>query len=160
MLTDPNEKQTLITEISKEIVAEIAPEEMELFDDLIADYFDHPTPPVHAARQGDDPLAFGLETLVIAVTPAVAAAISGVIAYLWQEAVATAKEESAAAIKDKIKALFHQESEGKVTLEPLTKEQLVMVKKVAQKEAETWGMQPQMAQQMAIELVGRLALKG
>ena len=154
----PVDKDTrlLIAEVSKEIVAEIAPEELELFDELISGYFDDPTPPAKGARKGDKALAFGLENMVIAATPAVAAATSGVLGYLWNQAPTGAKQENPTAIKEKMQAIFHSGKTAKDAPQPLSEEQLRMVRQIAQKEAETMGLQPELAEQLANALVERL----
>ena len=43
MWTDTVESQQLMGEISKDIVIQIAPEEMEIFDELLQDHFQNPT---------------------------------------------------------------------------------------------------------------------
>jgi hypothetical protein len=59
MWTDTPESKQLVIEVSRELVADIAPEELELVDELLDDYYAHPT--VHEAK--DDPLGFGSELL-------------------------------------------------------------------------------------------------
>ena len=147
-----------VERISKEIVSDIAPEELDLFDELIDEYYDNPAPPDLSSAKGDDPLGFGVSAaLMAAVTPAAAAMVSAVLAYVLKEVVKAVQEESADAIKKQIRSLFHLEKKGDGP-EPLTQDQLEAVKKIARREAKKFGMEPDQARNMANALVGCLAL--
>src|SRR5215211_3720307 len=133
MWIETAEGRKLIEETSKSVVTQVAPEELELFDELLQDYFENPQPSNPPASTHDDPLGFGLGEALVAVTPAAAAMASTVLSYLMTEAIKATQEESAAAIKKKLKALFNPEKE-KDSLPPLTGEQLAQVKKLAHKQ--------------------------
>lgn len=165
MWTETAEGRKYIQEISKSIVIQIAPEEMDLFENLVAEYFQDPTPPDLSPSSKDEPLSFGLGETLVAVAPAAAAMVSAVLKYLMNELVKTTQEESAEAIKKKIKALFNPEAKDKgrakkerQDLPPLTKEQMEQVKKLACKEAIVFGIAPSKADKMANALIGALAL--
>lgn len=165
MWTDSPEGHKLIQELSKDIVVEIAPEEMDLFDELVAEYFQDPTPPDLSARPKDDPLGFGLGEVLIATTPAVAAMVDVVLNYILNEIVKAAQGESTELIKRKIKDLFNPEKKeentskhGQDDVMPLTKEQMEHVKKLARKQAIKFGIGSDKAEKMANALVGSLAL--
>jgi len=164
MWTQSSEGHKLIQEISKGIVMEVAPEEMDLFDELVMEYFQDPTPPDLTAKPKDDPLGFGLGEVLIAATPAVAAMVDVVLNYLMNEIVKVAQGESAELIKRKIKDLFNPKKEEKIDksdeddVVPLTKEQLEQVKKLARKQAIKFGIGPDKAEKMANALIGLLAL--
>jgi len=165
MWTQSPEGRKLIQEISKGVVAEIAPEELDLFDELVIEYFQDPTPPDLSAKPKDDPLGFGLGEVLIAVTPAATAMVSEVLKYVMNESLTTAKEESAEAVKKQVKKLFNPEKrdakpakkeDGEVR--PLNKDQLEQVKKLARKQAIKFGIGSDKAEKMAIALIGSLAL--
>jgi len=164
MWTQTPEGRKLIWELSKGIVVEIAPEEMDLFDELVMEYFQDPTPPDLSAKPKDDPLGFGLGEVLIATTPAVAAMVDGVLNYLINEIVKAAQGESAELIKRKIKDLFNPKKEEKTDksneddVVSLTKEQLEQVKKLARKQAIKFGIGSDKADRMANALIGSLAL--
>ena len=195
MLPDTPAARTLIADFSRAVVLETAPEELDLFDELIEDYFSSPLPARHSPGEGpgvrpgpggeaDDPLGFGLSETIAAVTPAAAAMASAVLGYLLTETVKATQEESAAALKKKIKALFNPETQPGGKSEPakqeanlplpvigapagpkpdedpapLTVEQLQQVKRLARKQAVQFGLEPDLADKMAIALVGALAL--
>lgn len=165
MWTQSSEGHKLIQEISKNIVVEVAPEEMDLFDELVVEYFQDSTPPDLSAKPKDDPLGFGLGEVLIAATPAVAAMVDVVLNYLVNEIIKAAQGESAELIKRKIKVLFNPEKKDEKTgkpgqddVVPLTKEQLEQVKKLARKQAIKFGIGPDKAEKMANALIGSLAL--
>jgi len=189
MLPDTPAARTLIADFSRAVVLETAPEELDLFDELIEDYFSSPLPARPSPGEGpggeaDDPLGFGLSETIAAVTPAAAAMASAVLGYLLTETVKATQEESAAALKKKIKALFNPETQPGGKSEPakqeanlplpvigapagpkpdedpapLTVEQLQQVKRLARKQAVQFGLEPDLADKMAIALVGALAL--
>ena len=84
MWTDTPEGRQLIENLSRQVVDETAPEELDMFDELLADYYANPQPPATQTQADDDPLAFGVAEAFIAVTP-VAAAIVSSIADLYSE---------------------------------------------------------------------------
>jgi hypothetical protein len=165
MWTDTPEGRKLIQELSKDIVVEVAPEEMDLFDELVKEYFHDPTPPDVSAKPKDVPLGFGLGEVLIAVTPAATAMVNEVLKYVMSESINTAKEESAEAVKKQVKKLFIQEKEHEKPakkedgeVRPLNKEQLEQVKKLARKQAIKFGISEDKAEKMANALIGSLVL--
>lgn len=152
MWTETKEGRQLITEVTKGVVAQTAPEELELFDEMTEQYFQDPTPPKQSDSQGDDALAFGLEYTIIAVTPAVTAMVSVVLSFLLQEVVKATREESTALIKQKLKELFNWNTPA-----PLSKKQLEQVKARAADEGVKFGLSAEQAKNMADALIGQLA---
>ena len=161
MWTNTAEGRNFITELSKNIVTEVAPEEIPLFDELVQEYFDDPTPPDPSESISDDPLGFGLGETLVAITPAATAMVSAVLSYVLTEAVKAVREESATAIKEKIKAVFTSEKpsgEAAQGMPALTRQQLEQVKKLARKQAKAFGVETAIANKLADALVGSLAL--
>ena len=161
MWTNTAEGRNFVTELSKNIVTEVAPEEIPLFDEMVREYFQDPTPPGPSESASDDLLGFGLGGTLVAITPAATAMVSGVLSYVLTEVVKEVREESATAIKEKVKAVFTLEKpSGEVaqSIPTLTKQQLEQVKKLARKQAKAFGMETTMADKMADALVGSLAL--
>jgi len=147
------ESRALVTEVSKEIVAEIAPEELDLVDELLEDYYANPE--VHEGT--DNPLEFGSEFLA-ASTPVVAMALHALFGFIATEVWASAQKEGATLIAQKMKALLNPTKE---TPEPglgLTQEQLEKAKKLIKKEAQRGGMNPKKAEDLALKIVARIAL--
>jgi hypothetical protein len=153
-INTPEGKQA-VTELSKELVAEVAPEELELVDELLDDYYANPA--VHETK--DDPLGFGSEVLA-AATPLIAMALQTLFTFILNEVWVSAQKESAALIAEKMKALFHPTKEKPEPLLGLTSEQLEKAKKLIKKEAVRGGMNPKKAEDLALKIVGRIALTG
>ena len=156
MWTETTDGRQFIEDVTKSIVAQVAPEELDMFDTLIQDYFENPTPPDPSVTDSDQALGFGLGEALAIATPAAAAAVSGVLTYILSEVLKTVQEESAAAITRRLKQLFKRDAEGRT--ETLSPDQLRQVQTIAIKQAEAFGMGPQDATKMATALVGALAV--
>ena len=150
---DTPESKQLVTEISKEIVAEIAPEELELVDELLEDYYANPA--VHESK--DNPLGFGSE-LLAASTPVIAMALQTLFNFILNEVWVSAQKEGAVLIAQKMKALLNPTKEKSEPGFRLTREQLEQAKKLIKKEALRGGMKPKKAEDLALKIVGRIAL--
>jgi len=151
-INTPESKQ-LVTEVSKELVAEIAPEELELADKLLDDYYANPA--VHEAK--DNPLGFGSE-LLAASTPVIAMALQTLFNFILNEVWVSAQKESAVLIAQKMKGLFNPAKEKSEPALGLTREQLEKAKQLVKKEAMRGGMKPKKAEALALKIVGRIAL--
>lgn len=156
MWTETKDGRDFIYEISKDVVSQVAPEEMDLFDELLQQYFENLQPPPQSPPI-DDPLGSGLAEIMVAATPAAAAMASAVLGFIVGEVIKVTKEESASLIRKKIHDLFDpkESSEGSP---PLTKEQLELVKKLARKQASRFGFTADKAEMMANALIGALTL--
>ena len=164
MWSETVEGRKLVQEISKTIVDQVAPEEVDLFEELAEEYFENPSPPDSSSTAKDDPLGFGLNEALIAVTPAALAMVNGVLTYLTTDVIKVAQEETMEAVRLKIRELFRagkQDSAPKSINEipSLTKEQLELIRKVARKQAILFKMKPEQAEKMANGVIGLLALK-
>lgn len=160
MFVNSTEGQVIIEDLSKRLVSKLAPEELEMFEELYAEYRANPVPPVDT--DNDDPLGFGVTEIMAAVTPAAGAAASATVSYLASEIIKSTKDESAVIIQDKIKALFNPDKKKAQADDPppLSKESLEQIKKMAVKSARAQGLSPKRAEQMALALVGLLVLSG
>jgi hypothetical protein len=121
MWSDTHEGRQFIEEISRNVVTEVAADELELFPEMARDYFENPRP-TGGRRSKDDALAFGLETVTV-LTPVVLAVASAVVRHVVeqvnaQELVQVAKTETSDLIKAKIKAVFAALKESKTDPSP------------------------------------------
>ena len=153
MWNNTPESKRLVAEVSKEIVAEIAPEELEFVDELIEDYYSNPVVPVNR----DNPLEFGSE-LLAAATPVVAMALRTLFNFILNEVWGSAQKEGAVLIAQRMKALLNPTKEKPEPGLGLTQEQLEKAKKLIKKEAMRGGMKPKKAEDLAMKIVGRIAL--
>src|SRR5688500_4752999 len=130
MWIDTPESKEVVTELSRELVAEIAPEELELVDELIDDYYANPT--IHETK--DNPLGFGSE-LLVASTPVIAMSLRTLFNFIVNEVWVSGQKEGAVLIAQKMKALLNPVKEKVETAPGLTREQLEKAKKLIKKEA-------------------------
>lgn len=137
------------------MVGKLAPQELEIFDELYEE--SRQGHPGNVQAGPDDELGFGAETLMVAATPVVSAAVQAVITFLVAEVIKAGKQETTAVIQKKIRALLNPDKQDGPA--PLTQEQLLMIKKLAASRARAMGMKEEKANQLALELVGSLALK-
>ncbi len=72
----------LIEDISRQVVAQVAPEEIDIFEPLLAAYLADPTPPDLSVTTHHDPTSMGLDEVLVAVTPAVAAVVEHTLSNL------------------------------------------------------------------------------
>lgn len=158
MWTETSDGQKFIQEVSREIVTQLAPEEIDLFEELVMEYFQNPSPPDSSNHQKDNPLGFGLEETLIALTPAATAATEIAINYLLAEILKITQAENIEVIKGKLKTLFNGDRKVEDNIPPLTKEQLENIKRLARKQAIKYGIKPEKAEKIANALIGSLAL--
>lgn len=169
MWSDTADGRGLVAQLSYDVVGAVAPEEQEIFDELLEEYYQ---PPITGGRppESNDPLGFGLEGMVHVATPAVIALVTTFLNHVFTEAMKTLQDESVEAVKQKIKALFAVEKKekadapGEVPPEPKAKliaferEQLALIRKAAIQEARKRGASAEEAERMANALFVRLTL--
>lgn len=152
--TETPEGRAFIKEMARGTVSEIAPEEMDLFDEMAEDYFADPAPqPSEGAS--DDALGFGLEAALVAVTPAATAMASAVIGFLVSEVVDTTTDR---AIEMVLRRIFKKDKKDKTLA--LSAVQLARIKTLAVQQAVAHGMDAPEAERMASTMVGSLINTG
>jgi hypothetical protein len=153
MWTETAEDRVLIMELSKEVIAEVAPEELDLFDQLVEEYYDDPTPPDLAAQADDDALGFGLGGVLAASTPAATAMATAVLGLAVQMVVQAFQDESSDFIRGRVKALFNKsdgkEKPGGEEALSFSREQLKKAREIALQEAMKYGIDQDEAGRMA-----------
>lgn len=154
MWNTTEEGRQLLAELSKDLVAEIAPEELEYVDELLMEYYEHPPKPLVIS---DDPAGFGGNIMVTA-TPVIAMALDTVLRFLISEVLKTAKTESAAFISQKVKTFFNPVPSDPDSAFSLSKEDLAAIKDIAKKELRRGGMSSKRAEDAALRIMARLAI--
>jgi hypothetical protein len=150
------EGDEFVRELSKQLVDQFAPEELEIFDELYSDYKEHPSG--HAPQQGaDDALGSGLGEIMVAITPAASAMVTAVVSFVVSEVLKATQDEGSEKIKSKVKTLFNPKAPGKAA--SLSPEQMEQVQKLAAKRALDFGLSAQQAKQMSLALVGSLSMQ-
>lgn len=79
----PDEQQFLRS-LARKVVAQIAPKELALFDELVEEYFRNPTALLPAHRDLDEPLAWGLSDVIMATTRLTLLMGSAALPYIQQ----------------------------------------------------------------------------
>lgn len=155
MLTETQEGRQLLAQLSKDLVSEIAPNELEHFDELLSNYYKHPPGKIHS---NDDQMGFG-GSIMVAATPVLAMALNGAVEYLITEVIKSAKAESAAIIAEKVKGFFIREKESQRQELSLSKEQLTTLKEIVKKELRRGGMNLKKSEDTALKIIARLAVR-
>ena len=155
MTSLPVEARPMAKHVAKYIVENNAPEEMDLFDELAEEYFSDPTPPDRSRAAEDDPLAFGVEGIIVAATPAALAMVSTAVTYIAREVLKASQEQAAGYLVNEIKKRFNPQSPDVA----LNNAQLNHVYQAAVKEGVAYGMEQSQAEMMARSLAGTLVLR-
>lgn len=103
--TDTAEGREFVKSLAKDMVVEVAPEELPLFDELAQEYFDDPTPPDLSARGSDDPLGTDFGQL-LAETPAIIAMIMSFLTFLSTRMPKSSQQASLEEHKTELRNLF------------------------------------------------------
>lgn len=158
MVTGTTEDRELIVELSKQIVEQMAPEETDLFDELMESYFVDPSPPDLTANPGDDPLGFGVNDLMVAVTPAAAAVASAAIAFVMSVLAKAARDEGAEQIRRRLKSALRDKRNTEDSRLALTSSQLETLLTITRETAERYGMDTEQSDAMANAVLVTLLL--
>jgi hypothetical protein len=156
MSKETNPWRDEIEAFSHQIVQEVAPKELPLFDGLLEEYYEDPTPPDTSQVDREDPLAFGPGISMAMVTPAAAAMVSAVLSFIAMEVLKGVKEELGDKIQEKTKEILNDildKKEEKTTPE-ITQEQFKDLYKVAVEVAREYGMKEKQAKKMAKAFLG------
>lgn len=149
----------LIVDVSRDIVASIAPEESVLFQPLSVAYFERPDSLSRSSKE--DMLGFGLGEAIVPLTPVALAVVSEILVYLRGELAKTVAHDAATALDAKLKALFHRFHQGAqpdAAVPALSGEQLAEVRRLAFEKACTLRIPEARASLLADAVVGSLVL--
>jgi hypothetical protein len=155
------ENEQLIADIARDLVSQIAPQELPLFRASSEAYFKDPEKALQSQSAKDDMLGFGAGDAVVLLTPIVLATLNEVVKFVVEEAKKSVQGEGAAWIQQSIKAVFkkfHQSEAGdKKKPAALTVEQLAQVRKIAFNKARQLKLSEDRAKILADAVVGSLA---
>lgn len=153
----------LVLDLSRDIVSEVAPEELPLFRPIGEAYLQNPheAPPDH--KSGDEMLGFGVAESAALLTPVILPIMGSVVKYLAGEVTTSLKDHSSEAISDTIKNLFRRfrptGAKPDAMPPPLSREQLQQVHRLASEKARKFDLPEEQAQLLADAITGSLALK-
>src|SRR5262245_36782920 len=98
----------LVTEVARDVLSEIAPQEIPILAAASRAYFADPAAALRQARSKDNVLGFGLEAAAVVVTPAVLLVTSEVLEFLTRVAKKAVEEGLTQEIPQVIKAMFRK----------------------------------------------------
>lgn len=155
------EEQNLLSDISRELIADIAPQELPLFRATSVAYFADPERVLKVRASSDAMLGFGVDPAILSWTPIVLTVTSAIIDFLREEIKASAKEETSGLVGAWVKQLFKKfrpPDDGGGAVPPLTPEQLAQVREQALKKARQLKLPAGQAGMLADAIVGSLAV--
>ena len=155
----------LIAEVARNVVSQIAPQEMPLFRANSEAYFKDPEKVLKDQKSEEEMLGFGTGEAMSFLTPIALAVSVEVVKFVTEEVRKSFKTESSGMISDLVKSLFKkfrpaQEKEEKPTTAPLTVEQLQEVHKAAFTKARQLKLSESRARQLADVMIGDLVSPG
>ncbi len=155
--------RVLLEEFAKQVLAEVAPEELAIFDETAQEYHEDPRGVLSASGR-DEAVGFGLDLAML--TPYVLALSGPVLAYLLKTVGDAAKKESQPLIADWVHRLFRHghgdqkadpdrqaEPDRPVTISP---EEAAQVREVALARAHDLKLPDEKARLLADAIVGGL----
>jgi hypothetical protein len=148
-----------ISEVSKDLISQLAPQEKALFQPISEAYFKNPEKTLSENRAKDEMLGFGAAEAVTMLTPVVLAVSTDVIRFLLAEAQKALQSQSSDLINETVKGWFgkfHPPADKKSPA-PLTPDQLEQVRKIAIQKAKQLKLSDKNTKLLADAIVGSLA---
>lgn len=155
------DQNQLVADLARDLVAQMAPQEMPLFRANSVAYFKNPDKALQAKAGKDDTLGFGAGEAMTFLTPVVLAVMTQVVQFIVDEIKKSAKGQGASLINDAVKQVFKKfqpavPQEKKTP--PLTPDQLAQVHKLAFEKGRILKLSEKQAQLLADSVVGSLML--
>jgi hypothetical protein len=149
---------TLVCEIARDVLAELAPEEMPIFPAASRTYFADPAAARKQTRSKDSALGFGVDSFVF-LTPVVLPVLSEVFEFLRQAAEKAAEAGLAKEIPEIIKGMFRKfHSAEPDTPTVLTREQIALIHGNVLAAAKRLRMPAETARSLADAVTARLVI--
>jgi hypothetical protein len=160
-MTNGEDKQ-LVANVARDVVSQMAPQELPLFRATSEAYFKDPHKTLQTQSGKDEMLGFGTGEAVSFLTPIALAVMGEVIKYLFEQVKLATKAESAAWISDMVKAMFKKLTPtGKAAQSKpaaLTPEQLSQVRQIVIRKARQLKLPDDKARTLADTVIGGLAI--
>lgn len=118
----------LVSDIARDVLTEVAPDEVPIFVPASKAYFSDPSGALKQSRSKDHVLGFGMDALPIVLTPVVLHILSEVYEFLWGIAKKAVAEGLSKEISQIVRSMFRKfhssDTDGPVVL---TSEQLALI---------------------------------
>lgn len=153
----------VIADVARELIAEVAPQELPIFRANAEAFFRDPDKSLHKLPPGkDDMLGMGIGEAVAFLTPVTLALVTEATQFLLGEVKKSVTSESESLISDRVKKLFKkfrsEEKDEKKNPLALTSEQLAEVRRLAYEKARQMQLPETQAALLADAMVGSLAV--
>ena len=147
-----------VTEVARDLLAQLAPQEKALFRPISESYFKNPEKTLSDNQAKDEMLGFGSAEAVTLLTPVILAVSGDVVKFLFAEAQKAMQSESSNLINETVKSWFgkFRQKDDKKSPPPLTAEQMEQVRKVAILKAKQLKLSEKNTKLLADAIVGSL----
>ena len=147
-----------VTEVARDLLAQLAPQEKALFRPISESYFKNPEKTLSDNQAKDELLGFGAAEAVTLLTPVILAVSGDVVKFLFAEAQKAMQSESSNLINETVKSWFgkFRQKDDKKSPPPLTAEQMEQVRKVAVLKAKQLKLSEKNTKLLADAIVGSL----
>ncbi len=156
-----SEFNRLISDLSRDIVAQTAPEELPLFRAISAAYSKNPKKALQLQKSKDEDLGFGVAEAALLLTPIVLDVMKDVVMFLVGEITQSVREESSELISNRVKSMFKKYSPADIETnqaQALTPEQLLHVRQIALEKIRAMALSEDQAGLLADSIIGSLAI--
>ena len=145
--------EELASRLSYEIIKEVAPYELDLFDDIKEEYHKNPNA-FHEkdTKKKEKMLGFGGGVGEALITTMILPLVGGIIAHVGKDGIATLKDEGSKALSGWIKDIMQRKS-----AQP-SKESLKLMRDSVYNNALSEGVEKEKADKIADLFIGKLAL--
>ncbi len=153
-------QQHLTTDVARDVVAQVAPQELPLFRSISSEYLKDPTSVTDKRSGRDEMLGFGLGDAAPFLTPVILYVVTEVIKFLTEEVKKSLRKASSELIEEVVRGLFKKfNSPGKKTKQTtsLSPEQLIEVRRIALEKAGQLKVSDEQAKLLADSIAERLA---
>jgi hypothetical protein len=119
---------TLVADIARDVLSEVAPQEVPIFAAVSRAYFADPAAALKQSQSKDYVLGFGAGTLTVLLTPAILHILSEVLEFLTRVAKKAVEDGLAKEIPEVVKAMFARFRSSEPAIPSvLSKEQIGLV---------------------------------
>ena len=154
ILTQPDE-DALVRELAQQVLETTAPEELAIFDVTAEEYFADPQGVLDAENR-DEAVGFGVELALI--TPYILAVAKPVIQLLATMVGDAVQKEGQPSVNGFIRRLLGRREPGSPAADPLTHDQLALVRKVALERGQLIGLKEDRAELLADAIAGGISV--
>jgi hypothetical protein len=149
---------TLVTEMARGILEEIAPEEVPVFAAASRAYLADPNGALRQLQSTDNVLGFGVEEVTVMVTPVALLVASEILPFLTRVAAKGVEDGLTGEISQIVKAMFARFRSSRDAPSPLTREHIDLIHRNVLAAARRQHLPTDKAQSLANAVTAQLVL--